>query len=94
MKRSVLKRKTPLRKVSRETVKELAGYFIFRNFYLKTHPLCEFNGCMEHATELHHKRGRRHEYLTNERYIIAICMAHHRFIHDNGKWARANGLLI
>lgn len=45
------------------------------------------------ATELHHARGRVGSLLTDTRFIIPVCAAGHRAIHEHPEAARKAGLL-
>lgn len=103
MKKSPLRRKKGLRKVSAKQKGRLAEYYRKRDEYMAEHPLCEV--CLElnkslhpdmlayPAVDLHHRRGRG-KYLCDERYFCATCRHHHDLIHRHGDWARKNGWLI
>jgi len=62
-----------------------------RKEYLIDHPICEVLGCFAKSTEVHHKKGRIGDLLTDERYFMAVCNAHHRVIELNPIWAKNNG---
>lgn len=77
----------------RETVKpnylrQLAAY------QRRTVPLCEIEvvckGTHE-AVEIHHKRGRVGDLLTDEQFFVACCRYCHRFVERHREWAFANG---
>ena len=86
-------KRTPLRRVSKARAKQLRAYSIMRPIFLRSAPFCEVIDCLNRSTEIHHLRGRAGNLITDERYLLAICRDHHRFIHDNPKKARAMGLL-
>ena len=105
MKRTPLKRKTPLkrsqkplkrsplRKVSSKQSKRLTAYSKAKQEYAKEHPICEVKGCASLAQDLHHKAGRGSK-IADKEYFMAICRYHHSFCHANPSWARANGYLV
>lgn len=73
--------------------KQLATYALLRPTFLQAHPVCQ--SCKaERATELHHKAGRRGEWLNYTPFFLALCSSCHRWIHDNGKAAEDQGLLV
>jgi hypothetical protein len=76
------------------------AYFILRKIWIKAHPYCEMvteNGtpcCLKRTAHIHHKKGRGGSLLCDERYFMALCAEHHRFVHDNMKLARKMGLVL
>lgn len=96
MKKSPLRRKKGLRKVSAKQKGRLAEYYRKRDEYMATHPFCEMHlmaGLKFPAQDLHHKRGRG-KYLCDERYFSSLCRLCHDTIHNNPSWARKTGWLI
>ena len=93
MKRSgPLKRKTPLRRVSKRRSKEMKEYGILRKEFLERLPICEV--CMKaKSTDIHHKAGRGKYYLDTESWL-STCRSCHDKIHREPKWAREKGFLI
>lgn len=104
MKRTPLKRKTPLRgksslkktrlsPVSKKRKKQLADYSSIRKEYLAKNPLCH---CCQKvpATDIHHKAGRWQERLNDTALFCALCRSCHNYIHGNPEWAYANLWLI
>jgi hypothetical protein len=103
---SSLKRKTPLRsgkrlnKVSKspKKVARQKEYQVVRNDYLSAHPTCEFasNGekCRSKSCDIHHKIGREGDALTDADYFMAVCRAHHDWLHGNVAEARELGFTI
>lgn len=45
----------------------------------------------EQATEIHHKKGRIGELLTDETYWLAVSRQGHRQIEERPEWAKENG---
>lgn len=86
-------KRAPLRKMSAKRKQEIGAWYLLKAFILRYRPYCEIIDCLQPSTEVHHKKGRG-KYLTDERYLMAICSEHHRYIHDNGRWARTQGYLI
>lgn len=59
--------------------------------YLIDHPICEVFGCCVKSTEIHHKKGRVGDLLTDEQYFMAVCGDHHRKIELHPSWAKEMG---
>lgn len=107
MKRTPLKRKTPLRgnyrnslkthrpmrRVSKRRAKENKQYTEVRKQYLTEHPRCQVCSNAK-ASDIHHRRGRWKSRLTEVAYFIAVCRPCHERIHHNPAWAYEVGLLI
>ena len=98
MKRSPLKRKTPLKRggrlrpVSKKRAKQNKEYSIYRNLYLNNHPACE--RCGSKATQIHHKRGRFQDRLNEMEFFMSVCHTCHEWIHRNPLEAYAKGYLL
>lgn len=105
MKRTPLRRKTPLKAgkpslkrtrlnpVSKKRKNQNAEYIRVRKTYLLLHPLCEL--CSKSiATDIHHKAGRWKERLTDAENFMALCRDCHEHIHKNPAWAYGNGYLL
>lgn len=98
MKRSPLRRKTPLRasrglsRASKVRRTQLRKYSEERLSFLRAHLFCQI--CKKHvATEAHHKRGRIGKRLLDFEHCLAVCFWCHQKIHSNPRWARAAGYL-
>ena len=98
MKRSPLKRKTPLKRggrlrpVSKKRAKQNKAYSVNREVYLNYHPACEI--CGSKACDIHHKKGRFAERLNDMQYFMAVCRGCHQWIHNNPQQAYAKDYLI
>ena len=99
MKRSPLKRKTPLKRtgrklrlVSRKRAKQNKLYSEIRKVYLEENPACEV--CGKQATQIHHKRGRIHDRLNDTAFFMAVCFECHHWIHHNPQIAYAKDYLV
>lgn len=104
MKRSPLRRRTPMRRQSTSHQQQRAEYTEFRADYLAAHPECEaFPRCDDwrdpvctiRADQLHHIKPRgRGGAVTAADNVLAVCGACHRWIHANPIRARELRLLI
>jgi hypothetical protein len=106
VKRSPLRRRTPLRRfgrISPRSAKRIALDVERRAFVariLSERPRCEMLN--DHAVRCHRASEHVHEKLTRARggdildptNVLAVCFHCHRAIHDNPAWATAKGLLI
>ena len=102
MKKSRLKRKTPLkrgksrlkrtplRRRSKKRAKQERKYSSKRADWIKG-KRCAV--CSNKATEVHHTNGREGNRLLDEEYWLAVCRICHRAIHEHPEWARENGYL-
>jgi hypothetical protein len=97
MKHTSLKRKTPLkaktrlRRVSKVRASRLREYSRLRLEFLRKHVQCMICGAI--ATEAHHKRGRIGKRLNDFVHCLAVCFFCHRRIHDYPRWAREQGYI-
>jgi hypothetical protein len=102
--RKPLKR-TPLKKQSVKQKTRLDRYMRARREFinileLKDHWLqcevCKDMGFIptRTGTEVHHKKGRAGAMLWNQTYFLWVCRWCHDQIHENPKWARAQGYLL
>ena len=84
-----------LKPVSDKRLKELAIYRVVRDKYMKAYPKCEYEGCGEDSTELHHKGGRRGKTVYYVPWFMACCHNCHMVkIHQHPEDARKKGYLI
>lgn len=75
-----------------EKVDKQKEYLKKKKVYLKDNPNCQFPGCKKKANDLHHKRGRVGDLLTDERYFLGLCRDHHNWVHLNPIAALEMGL--
>lgn len=99
MKRSPLKRRTPLkgkrrlRRASPKRQSEYKQYTQVRNAYLIINPVCQ--RCKKaKATDIHHKAGRVGKWLCLDKYFAALCRPCHDYCHANPVAARKQGWII
>ena len=99
MKRTPLKRKTPLRRsgrklrpVSIKRAKQNKEYSVLRMEYLNKNPFCSI--CEKPACDIHHKKGRFGERLNNSEFFMAVCRGCHEWIHANPQISYAKDYLI
>lgn len=92
-------KKTPLRKMSKQKQADNRKYRKAKQEWVterwKEDGLrCQFEGCTELANcEPHHIYGRVGKNLYDKSTFMAVCQYHHRYIHENAKWAREKGYL-
>lgn len=103
MKRSPLKRKTPLggkstmkrtplSPVSKKRKKQLVDYSRIRKEFLSANKFCAM--CKTKAsTDIHHVAGRWHERLNDTKKWQPLCRGCHDVIHRFPKWSYENGWL-
>lgn len=98
MKRTSLKRKTPLKRggklrpFSKKRAKQNRKYLAERENYFTHKSACEI--CGARATQIHHKKGRAGDRLFDSEFFMAICYDCHHKIHQNPKWAYENGYMV
>ena len=92
MKRSPLKRKTPLRRVSKKRKLQNDVYKEVREKFLALNPLCQV--CSSVASQVHHRRGRFGDRLNEVEFFLAVCFDCHHKIHMNPKWAYEKSLMV
>lgn len=97
MKRTALKRKTPMKAVSAKRQREGRIYSIKRRSFLLAHPTCQVQldeeiKCLAQSVDIHHTR-KRGEFYLDESTFMAVCRYHHEIIHRNPDWARVRGYL-
>lgn len=69
-------------------------YLKLRAQFLRDHPICQVNiECIKApATEIHHKKGRIGNLLTDVRYFLACCRACHDWELKHSKEAKEKGI--
>lgn len=94
MKKTPLRRKKPLRRVSRKQKGRLELYYWLREPFMQNNPICQICGVAP-STDCHHQKGRRGNLLFDQRYWMALCNhCHIQKVHGNVKWALENGYLL
>lgn len=99
MKRTPLKRKTWMRRVSHKQKKRNAEFEKVKAEWLSKNPFCEidapnFQCTLSRNVTVHHIRQRYGDYLCNTKYFATACSNCHHYIHFvDPKWARENGFL-
>lgn len=84
-------KRTRLRRVSAKHAKELRSYYEKRKAFLIAHPTCAL--CSNASCDVHHKE-KRGANLNREETWLALCRAHHEYLHHHPSWARERGLLL
>jgi hypothetical protein len=80
MKRTPLKRRTPIRRTSRRRARDLKKYYELRQDFLTEYPVCQICA-KERSTEIHHTRGRNGWRLLSIPTWLALCHWCHSKIH-------------
>ena len=99
MKRSPLKRKTPLkrsgklRRVSAKRKGQNEVYKDVREKFLTNNPVCQVCKC-KMASQVHHRRGRFGDRLNEVEFFMAVCFECHHWIHHNPQIAYAKDYLV
>lgn len=78
-------KKSPLRKRSKKRNRQEAEYSKLRLLYLESHHFCEAGlpCCSLKATDIHHKKGRVNEDLTDDTEWMAVCRSCHQWIETH-----------
>ncbi len=84
----------PIKPISDKRKEQMVEYHKVRLKYLNQNKNCEYEGCKNKATEIHHMRERHGDRLTDSEYFMAICRTCHQTIHANPKESRDKGYLI
>lgn len=83
----------PIPKMSEHTKFQLKLYKLARDKFLLNNPLCQ--KCKKKpATQVHHKKGRIGDLLTNVKYFMALDEDCHRYIELNPIEAKKKGWSI
>lgn len=94
MKRSPLKRKTPLNRVSSKRAEELKEYRKLKREYIKKQSICEICETNK-AIDIHHRlplgRGGK---LCDTTIFVAVCRLCHNYIHNNPTYAEENDWIL
>jgi len=87
----------PIKRVSRRQARRNAEYARVKKKWLmdtfgEMFPICQFLGCWNMATEIHHSRGKAGSLLTDTRHWFVLCRDHHQWTHSNVDHATKLGL--
>lgn len=90
------KPKSKIKPVSKKQTSDLNKYGKVRAEYLREHPCCEVGlpgcgGCDTRMLQIHHKKGRIGDLLTNKKYFLTVCYDCHIYIEAHPALARENG---
>ena len=85
-----------MRQYSKKRAKQMRDYSKVRVEYLLENPYCEARipGCTIEATQIHHKKGRIGDLLTDTSNFLAICHHCHEFVEGHPKRAKELGLSV
>lgn len=77
-----------MRKTSKKQAARLREYSVVRREHLEQHPYCF---CGKPATDIHHKRGRLGDDLTNKEMFLSVCRPCHTYIETHPAIAYEKG---
>ena len=80
-----------IRPRSVKRLKQERQYAKIRKAFLFCHVKCRVAGCDSPAVEIHHMKGRTGDLLTDERFFLPVCRAHHNYIESHPAEAKEHG---
>lgn len=93
-----------IKRRSNKRAKQERLYLKLRDKFLQENPQCAVHKLKFHdpwggvhfcvATQVHHKKGRIGDLLTDVRYFLPVCDEGHKEIEDNPKWAKEQGFSL
>ncbi len=90
MKRTALKRRTPLRSKPGPGIK----LDVLQALWRRSQGRCEVRTCHRSAEHPHHRLRRSQGGEDSLSNLLCVCAACHRHIHDNPAWAYDQGYMI
>lgn len=98
MKRTPLKRKKPLNRVSKKRAVQNREYARLRREFLAEHPFCQIMHVLSlkfiESTEIHHKKGREGTMLNDTEFWMAVSRRGHEIIHNSPEFSYKMGWLL
>ena len=87
------KPKKRIRPRSKKRAKQERDYAKLRVQFLQDNPVCQIQveGCTNRSEQVHHKRGRLGDLLTDVRYFCATCDNCHKWAENNPLEAKKIG---
>lgn len=82
---------TKIKPISDKQAARLREYRKVRDEFMKTHSVCQVDGCKNIPTDVHHMRGKIGDLLTDVNFFLAVCRGCHTRIETNPEWAKENG---
>jgi hypothetical protein len=78
---------------SEKMLEALKVYKVERLKYLNRHPMCQakIDGCTGDSQQIHHKKGRIGDLLTDPTHFLAVCHQCHVYIENNPIEAKEKG---
>lgn len=89
---STTKKKKRMAQRSTKRSKQERAYTSSHGSFLRDHPVCPVTG--ELTTQIHHSAKRTGQWLTWQRYWIAVSLEGHAWIEANKKEAEKYGLMV
>jgi len=85
------KKPVKIKAVSEKRKSQNKEYTKVRKQFLIEHPRCQVRGCNKVSEEIHHRRGRTGDLLTDPKFFLAVCRDHHMEIEQDPVWAKEQG---
>ncbi len=85
------KKPKPIKKVSDKRKIASVEYSVVKNQYLVDNPICEVDNCLNASDQIHHKKGRTEDLLTDIKHFLAVCDPCHKYIELHPEWAKLHG---
>lgn len=82
---------SPVKKITQKRAAQTVEYTKLRREYLEAYPACEVEECNNKSKEIHHKKGREEELLTDVDNFMAVCPSCHHKITVDSEWAIEKG---
>lgn len=83
-------KRQPIAKVSKKRAVQNREYYKVKLDFMIHHPKCQV--ChIKYSKDIHHKRGRIGDLLTDSNYFLAVCRSCHEKIETSPDWARKMG---
>lgn len=89
--------KKPINPISDSLKEANKIYKVEKEKYMKEHPMCEAGIICKHKTEsqdIHHKKGRNGDLLTDINFFLAVCRKDHEWIENNPIEAKKLGFSL
>lgn len=83
-----------LSRFSKKRVLDNKLYTVKKIAFLQIHNICQVTNCNNISTQIHHRKGRIGQLLTDEKYFLATCDHCHKRIEMRPVWAKRHGYSV
>lgn len=88
-------KRSRIRPVSSKTAKRNREWSKIRKAILeRDEETCQYPGCWDPATDVHHKAGRVGKAFSDPELLVSLCSECHRWTHSHPVEARGLGLMV